>query len=188
MDDVTRAAKSSELSSRWSMTHDVAEPQMITRSFWPVVLRRFQNAENALRKSERCFASHGNSSMNTTAFPWGLFGASGLVMTLYSRLNASRQSAGGLGSGSPRSDSSSPNSLNWAAVSAFFEPTTWNAKKGESVCSTRYVLPTRRLPYTHTSSDLSEDSHRSSNSRSTLRPTKSMLNPFASSFSISASV
>ena len=167
---VTRLYKLPVLSSTFPIIHDVAEPQMMNRRSPAAVPQRFQNSPKAMRKSDRAVANQGNSSKNTTRFPCGDRTTSSRASTDSRRENASNQSRGMVCTSSPHSCNLWLNDFSCRRVFPPSTPVARNAKHCAKVCSTRYVFPTRRRPYTQTSSDFPERSQRSSSRFSAILP------------------
>ena len=158
------------LSKRFRTIHDVADPHTMTTTSSCFDAHEFQKSANAMRKLERLPASQGNSSRKTMRLPQCPLRTPSASRRSRRWSKASNQSLGAAGPSSPNRLSARWNILSCVAARLSSDPVTENASLLLKVFSTRWVFPTRRLPYTQTSSALCDPHHSSRSACSRFLP------------------
>ena len=157
MRHVMRACSPPWLSTRLSIIHDVAEPLATNTMSCLRAAHAFQKFSKAWVKFDLMESIHGISSINTTFLR--LEGSEERCSSRASK--ASNQSPNLRMACSPVATFSALAKLrSWVRWGRLWPPTKEKSYFSLKKLSTKNVLPTRRLPYTMTSSERLESIHR----------------------------
>ena len=167
MRHVMRACNPPWLSTKLSIIHDVAEPLATNTMSCLLAAHAFQKFSKAWVKFDLMVSIHGISSINTT-----FLRSEGSDDRCSSRASkASNQSSNLRNERSPVAPFSALAKLrSWVRCGRLCPPTNEKSYFSLKKLSTKNVFPTRRLPYTMTSSERLESMQRCSSANSLSLP------------------